>query len=313
MTTRNLMASVALLGVATLVLASCSRRASTKDEPTRTGYATVGGARFSYQIYGDLGSQQSPLLVLHGSYMSADAMAPLIRPFVESRPVIALDARGHGRTGDLPGGITYDQLADDAAGVLDALKVRRADVLGYSLGGVTAITMAVRRPDKVGKQIILSGTSSRDGWYPEVNEALAEATPEAFAGSPLQAEYKRLSPTPDAFPALVSKLRGLDATNYDSPDDAVRRIEGKTMIVVGDADAVQLEHAIKLFRLRGGGDSKIAAQGFMTEAPRARLAILPGTAHVGIMASADVIAQLAIPFLDDRTPITPPGFFPEGK
>jgi pimeloyl-ACP methyl ester carboxylesterase len=284
-----------------------------KDEPARTGYADVSGARFSCQIYGDLSSQQSPLLVLHGSYMSADAMTPLIRPFVESRPVIALDARGHGRTGDLPGGMTYDQLADDAAGVLDALNVRSADVLGYSLGGVTAIKMAVRHPDKVGKQIILSGTSSRDGWYPEVNEALAQTTPEAFAGSPLQAEYKRLSPTPDAFPELVSKLRGLDATNYDSPDDAVRRIDGKTMIVVGDADAVQLEHAIKLFRLRGGGDSTIAAQGFMTEAPRARLAILPGTAHVGIMASAEVIAQLAIPFLDDRTPITPPGFFPEGK
>lgn len=111
----------------------------------------------------------------------------------------------------------------------------------------------------------------------------------------------------------MSKLRTLAATNYDSPEDAVRRIDDKTMIVVGDADAVELEHAIKLFTLRGGGDKKVAAQGFMTEAPRARLAILPGTSHVGIMANADLIAQVAIPFLDDSKPITPPGFFPEGK
>jgi hypothetical protein len=49
----------------------------------------------------------------------------------------------------------------------------------------------------------------------------------------------------------------------------------------------------------------------MTEAPSARLAILPGTSHTGIMANADLIAALAVPFLDDTTPPTPPGFFKE--
>ena len=326
MTTRSLMVRVAVLGVAAIALAGCDSRVSTKGEqalddptkkskvaPTRTGYATVNGARFYYHIYGDLNSQQTPLLVLHGSYMSSDAMAPLIRPFGGSRPVIAFDARGHGRTGDLPGGITYEQMADDAAGVLDALKVRSADVLGYSMGGITAIKMAVRHPNKVGKQVILSGTYTRAGWYPEVNDAIAHVTPDALAGTPLEAEYKRMSPTPDAFPVLVNKLRTLDASNYDSAEDAVRRIDDKTMIVVGDADGVELEHAIELFKLRGGGDKKVAVQGFMTEAPRARLAILPGTSHIGIMANADLIAQVAIPFLDDSKPITPPGFLPEGK
>lgn len=281
--------------------------------PTRTGYADVNGARFYYQIYGELRSGQTPLLVLHGSYMSSDAMAPVVRPFVSGRPVIAFDARGHGRTGDLPGAITYEQLTDDAAGVLDALKVRTADVLGFSMGAITAIKMAVRHPDKVRKQVILSGTYSRDGFYPEVNDALARATPEAFAGSPMLAEYKRMSPTPDAFPVLVNKLRVLAGSNYDSAEADVRRIDGKTMIVVGDADAVQLEHAIELFRLRGGGDMTVAVQGLMTEAPRARLAVLPGTSHVSIMSNADLIAQLAIPFLDDAKPITPPGFLPEGQ
>src|SRR4051794_12049443 len=91
--------------------------------PTKTGYVNVSGGRFYYQVYGDLGSTKTPLLVLHGSFMSSDAMAPLIEGFVDTRPVIAFDARGHGRTGELPGSFTYAQMAADAAGVLDALNV----------------------------------------------------------------------------------------------------------------------------------------------------------------------------------------------
>jgi len=279
--------------------------------PTRSDYANVNGERFYYQIYGDLDSPKTALLVLHGGYMSGDAMSPFIEAFAASRPMIALDARGHGRTGDLPGPITYPRMADDAAGVLDALNVRRADVLGYSMGAITAITMAVRHPGKVGKQVILSGTSRRDGWYPEVHEAFKQTTPAAFAGTPLESEYKRLSPTPNAFPVLVGKMRDLDLSDYDNSDDSIRTIADKTMIVVGDADSATLEHVIELFRLRGGGDKTVAVQGFMTEAPRARLAILPGTAHIGIMANAKLIAGLAIPFLDDTTPTTPPGFLKE--
>jgi pimeloyl-ACP methyl ester carboxylesterase len=278
---------------------------------TRSGYADVHGALFYYEIFGDLNSGKTPLLVLHGSYMSSEAMAPIIHAFAATRPVIAFDARGHGRTGDLPGPITYPQMADDAAGVLDALGVRLADVLGYSMGGVTALQIAVRHPDKVGKQIIVSGTSRRTGWLPEINAALEKVTPEAFAGSPLETAYKKLSPTPNAFPLLVEKQRGLDVSHYDLPDETVRAIRGKTMIVVGDTDGVQLEHALALFKLRGGDDPKVALQSIMMAPPPARLLVLPATTHVGIMANAQRIAELAAPFLDDVKPTTPHGFFKE--
>jgi pimeloyl-ACP methyl ester carboxylesterase len=276
--------------------------------PTKTAFASVDGAHIHYQVYGDLASGKTPLLMLHGTFMSGDAMMPLIERFAGTRPVIAVDQRGHGRTGDLPGPITYEMLADDAAGVLDALKVSSADVLGYSMGGTAALFMAIRHPDKVGKQVIVSGPSGRDGWHPAVQQAMAQMTPELFAGTPLEAEYKRLSPTPDAFPILVEKMRDLEA-DYSQPDAAIRAIDDKTMIVVGDADGVPLEHAIALFRLRGGGDTKAAAQGFLAEAPRARLAVLPATAHVGMMAEAKLLAEVVTPFLEDAKPVTPPGFF----
>jgi pimeloyl-ACP methyl ester carboxylesterase len=277
--------------------------------PTRTGYAETSGARIYYQVYGDLKSGKAPLLVLHGSYMSAESMTPLVVGFATTRPVIAIAQRGHGRTGDLAGGITYELLADDAAGVLQELGVDAADVLGYSLGGNVALLMAIRHPDRVDKQVVVAGTYRRDGYYPVVLQALETVTPELFAGGPMEREYKRLSPTPDAFPALVQKLKALDASPHDWPEDRIRAIKGKTMVVVGDADGVTLEHAVELFKLRGGGDEKAAAKGFMTEAPRARLAILPGTSHVGIMAEAELIARLVTPFLDDATPALPSGFF----
>ena len=92
MTMRHLKNRVAVLAVASIALASCHSQLQTKNEPAlvsatekvepnRTGYADVDGARFYYQAYGDLASGQTPLLVLHGSYMSSEAMAPLIRPF----------------------------------------------------------------------------------------------------------------------------------------------------------------------------------------------------------------------------------------
>ena len=164
--------------------------------PTRTGYAETNGARIYYQVYGDLNSGKTPLLVLHGAYMSAESMAPLVVRFAATRPVIAIAQRGHGRTGDVAGGITYELLADDAAGVLKALSVEAADVLGYSMGANAALLMAVRHPERVGKQVIVSGTYRRDGWRPGVLQAIEKITPEFFAGGPMEREYKRLSPLP---------------------------------------------------------------------------------------------------------------------
>ena len=273
----------------------------------KTGYANVDGARIYYQVHGDLGAGRTPLLVLHGAFMSGDAMAPLIAPLAASRPVIAFDARGHGRTGDAPGGLSYDQMAHDAADVLAALKIERADVLGYSMGAATALRVAMLHPERIGKQVIISGAYRLDGMPPELIKNIASLTPEIFAGSPIESGYKNVSPTPDAFPTLVNEIKALDAADFAWPEDQIRAIKGKTMVVAGDNDGTTLEHTTALFKLRGGYDLPTILQGFMTEAPKARLAILPATSHIGIMAEAPAIAAMVTPFLDDKAP-PPPSF-----
>jgi len=277
--------------------------------PSRTGFVDVDGARIAYHVHGDLASGRKPLMVLHGSLMSAASMAPMIGPFVASRPVIAIDARGHGRTGDVPGPITYERMADDVAAVARSLGVRRVDVLGYSMGATTGLIAAVRHPELIDKQVIVSGVSKRGGWVPEAQASFEEWNAKMFAGTPIESAYKRESVTPEAFPAVIDKLRQAETANYDVTPQAMRAIAGKTMIVAGDYDGLQLSHALELFAARGGSSKEVALKGFMTTAPRARLAILPGTSHIGMNNEGKLLAQLVVPFLDDRPPAPPSGFF----
>jgi pimeloyl-ACP methyl ester carboxylesterase len=322
METGNQVLSIIALLVAMAALPGCEGRNSGKADgsappsqagqaltSSRAGFVDVDGARIAYRVHGDLASGRKPLMVLHGSLMSAESMAPMIGPFVASRPVIAVDARGHGRTGDVPGPITYERMADDVAAVARSLGVRRVDVLGYSMGATTALIAAVRHPDLVDKQVIVSGVSKRGGWVPEAQAGFEEWNAKMFAGTPIEGAYKRESATPEAFPAVIDKLREAETADYDVAPEALRSIAGKTMIVAGDYDGLQLSHALELFAARGGSNKEVALKGFMTAAPRARLAILPGTSHIGMNGEGKLLAQLVVPFLDDRPPEPPSGFF----
>ncbi len=158
----------------------------------RSGVAQAEGVRIHYDVYGDLGSGTVPLLVLHGAYMSADAMSPFVERFARTRPVIVPDQRSHGRTGDAPGPITYERMADDAAAVMDVAGVQRVDVFGYSMGGSAAIQLAARHPDRVLRLVVVSACTRLDAAYPEVLSGIAEITPAVFDNTPIRAEYDRL-------------------------------------------------------------------------------------------------------------------------
>lgn len=311
-------------GMAALALAACKDGQTVRDQtspdtrmaaaggsprPSRVGSAESAGARIHYAVHGVLASGRTPVVVLHGSMMSGASMGPFVAEFAKTRPVITIDARGHGRTGDVPGSVTYEQMADDAAAVVRSLGVKTADVFGWSMGGTTAIVMAVRHPALVGKQIILSAPSRRDGWYPQVQAGFEQWKPEMFAGTPIERQYRKESATPDALPVLVNKMRALESTNYDVTPAALRAIPGKTMIIVGDADGVRLAHALELYEARGGRNMPAAMQGFVSGSPRARLAILPATGHIAMLNEAPLIARYVAAFLDDRGPAPTIGFF----
>jgi len=237
--------------------------------------------------------------------MAADSMKPWVSAFADKRTVIVFDQQGHGRTPDTSREMSYPRFADDAAALLRALRVERADVLGYSQGGAVALQLALRHPTLVNKLVSLSATYRKDGWYPSALEVIEGLSSTAFAGTPVEKAFKEHTPDAAAFDAYVEKMKVLGINDHNISDAQLRSIAAQTMVIAGDADAVQPEHALAMFKLRGGGDEEAAASGVLQQVPAARLVILPATSHIGIFGESAVLVPMVSAFLDDVTPTTP--------
>ncbi len=265
---------------------------------SKGGYAEVNGLNMYYEVHGT----GRPLVLLHGAYMTIDAMGEVLPRLAESRQVIAVELQAHGRTADVDRPLAYESMADDVAALLRHLEVEEADVFGFSMGGGVALQVAIRHPELVRKLVVASASYTSDSMHPELLEMIPSITPEVFAGSPIETDYLRTAPNPDDFPTLVAKLKQLDMEPFAWPPEDVRGIAAPTLLIVGDSDAVRLEHAVELFRLLGGG-----VMGDLAGLPKSRLAVLPGTTHFippgsGILDRADWLLTIIPPFLDAPMP-----------
>jgi pimeloyl-ACP methyl ester carboxylesterase len=247
-----------------------------------------------YEIHGE----GEPLVLLHGAYMTIDLMGPLLHGLAASRRVIAVEQQGHGRTADIDRPLTYEQMADDTAQLIRRLDVEAADVVGYSMGGGVALQLTIRHPDVVRKLVLASAGFTSDSMHDVALEMFPSVTPELFAGSPIEEAYLRTAPDPGHFSKLVEKLKRLDTTPFAVPTEHIRAIAAPTMIVLGDSDGIRLEHAVELFKLRGGG-----VMGDLAGMPHSQLAVLPGTSHFvppgsGLLDRSEWLVAMIPPFLD---------------
>ena len=123
--------------------------------------------------------------------------------FAKTRRVIAFEQQGDGHTADVDRPFRFEQSADDAAALLEHLKIERADFLGYSNGGNIALQIAIRHPKLVRKLIVASALFTRDGLYPEFWESMKHAT---LQGMPAELrEDLRAAPHPEQLPTFHDK------------------------------------------------------------------------------------------------------------
>jgi len=268
-----------------------------KIPPVESGYADVNGLKMYYEVYG----KGKPIALIHGSYMTIPwNWSHIIPLFAQDRKVIVAEMQGHGRTRDISREFSYEGMADDVSGLLTHLKIDSADILGYSMGAGVAFQVAVRHPAHVRRLVILSGAYAHDGWWPDTEATFATVTAEMFKGTPVQKQYDSLGNDPAHFPEFVKKVVSIDLKPFDWSKD-VKKIKAPIFMAIGDADGVRYEHALELFRAKGGGK-----QGDLHGLPKSRLAVLPGTTHLGMLERMDWLIPMITDFLDSDLNPTPP-------
>ncbi|MGZ4780201.1 MAG: alpha/beta fold hydrolase [Thermoanaerobaculia bacterium] len=231
-------------------------------------WATVNNHRIYYETIGT----GRPLVLLHGGGNTIHgSFDKQIAEFAKTHTIIAPEQIGHGHSPDVDGPLTYAAMADDTAALLEQLKVRDADVVGWSDGGNIALILAVRHPDLV-RRVVVSGANFSPEGLPAEDRAhmLDEEEHPPASAKPFDRKIThmwRTSPTPEE---LSPTLLG--------------RIQKPVMVMAGDHDAILLDHTIALYRA----------------IPNARLCILPGTSHGTFIQRAEWVNSIVISFFAEK-------------
>lgn len=270
---------------------------TSRGSVAETGYASLGDLRMYFEVHGDA-ADGTPLVLLHGGLFDIDQQfGALIPALAAERRVIAVDFQGHGRTNDIDRPFSAAAFAGDVLGVLDRLGIACVDVFGFSVGGAVALELAIEHPDRVRKIIVSSTSFAASGMRGSDNaQAVGAMTVEMIAGTPMEAAYLAKSPHPDLqhLQVLLDKLGATYESGFpDRTEDEIRAIAAPTLITVGDADMVSLEHAIEFLRLRGGD-----VNGDFVGVPASQLSVFPGTTHFFGLARTDLVRDVVVGFLD---------------
>ncbi len=209
----------------------------------------VDGCRLAYAVSGNAGT---PVLLLsHALGATSDLWARQLARFSNAFYVIRYDTRGHGRSGAPAGEYTIERLGRDALAVLDAAGADRAHVCGLSLGGLTAMWLAVHAPQRISR-LVLASTAARigtpDRWTERVREVQAggmEAIADAAMPRWFTEDFRRREPeivaqhramiascSPVGYSGGCAALRDTDLR------EAIRHIDAPTLVVSGTADPV---------------------------------------------------------------------------
>ena len=245
-----------------------------------SGYAPVNGLQMYYEIHGEKRGSEPPLLLLHGGPTTITASFGLMLPTLTAkRQVVAVEQQGHGHTADIDRPMSYEQMAEDTAALLQHLGIEGVDVLGFSDGGVVGLGLAIRYPALVRKLVVAGANYNVDGLTPETVEFLKK--PGLDALGQLRDAYLKVAPRPEDWPTTVSKVMTMAVEFTGWPEDGLRAVRAPVLIVVGDHDMVRPEHAVDLFRLL----------------PRAKLAILPDMDHVALVLKPERLLSFSLEFL----------------
>jgi pimeloyl-ACP methyl ester carboxylesterase len=245
--------------------------------PARSGHAAVNGISVYYAVYGS----GEPVILLHGGLANADYWGNQIQALMPRRMVIVMDSRGHGRSTRDARPYGYDLMADDVVALMDFLKVPKADVVGWSDGGILGLDLAIRHQDRVGRIFAFAANTMPSGVKDDVEKNPTFAAFIKRAGD----EYQSHSSTPKEYDAFVEQISKMWASEPNWTDAQLNAIAAPVLVVDGDHDeAIKREHT-----------EYIAAT-----IPHAGLLILPNASHFAFLQDPQLFNFAVLHFLDGK-------------
>jgi len=239
-----------------------------------------------------------PVLLVHGLGYTRQGWGPLRERLAQRYRVLSFDNRGIGESDIPPGPYTVDELAGDAAQVLDEAGVERAHVLGASLGGFVAQALAVDRPERVDRLVLACTSPGGPDAYP-LPQATLLLMAEAPSLEPAVAlrRFVENAVAPGSPADLVDEIYAYRQAHPPDPqgwaaqaaagaawngDGRLGRIAAPTLVVTGTADAVV-----------DGRNSQLLADGI----PGARLESIDGAGHMLFWERTEEFAGIVERFL----------------
>jgi len=236
-----------------------------------TNKVRVGDIDIAYKMLG----KGDPILLISGASAGIDSWDPsALTSLSSNHTVIVFDGRGVGNTTTGSKPYTIEQLANDTAGLLDALEIRKADVLGLSLGSFVAQQLTIMYPEKVNRLVLVASSCGGKDSVPKppqfaqlqseiVTKALNNISPsqeeiKSLISASLGSGWIRLHPesiedipgTQDMFagvsPNTIMQQYNIgmrwEATNWNGACDGLARIAKPTLVITGTDDNAYIPH-----------------------------------------------------------------------
>ncbi len=231
-------------------------------------YLTTRGISLYYEIYG----QGQPVLMLHGNGGSINNFSNQIPYFSKNYLVLAVDSRAQGKSTDDADSLSFEMMADDFNALLDSLKLDSCNVLGWSDGGINALLLAIRHPEKVKKLAITGANISPD------TTAISPA--DYWSGLAYCTQLENMAQTPAVRNQL--KLALLDAFQPNLTLGQLNQIQCPSLIIGGDHDVILPGHTLLIAR----------------SIPHSMLWILPDSGHDTLIRYKEMFNKMVDQFFD---------------
>ena len=231
-------------------------------------------------MYYETEGQGPPLLLLHGGAgngMQFDKQRP---EFAKSHRLIVPDSRAQGRSTDRPGPLTYHDMAEDVIALMDTLKLKRADVMGWSDGGCIGLDLAIHHPDRIVHLVTFGANATPEGMQAADRQWAQTATADSF-GTGMEQGWKALNPEPSHYKDAMEKVLMMWRTEPQITRAQLAGIRARVLICAGEHDVVLPEHT-----------SMLAAT-----IPHAELWTVPGASHSAMLERPDLVNPRVLEFL----------------